>query len=1007
MRYPFTTACIAIFTSIFLQASAFPQVPAEAKASWIWSKKPAGRNEKAFLRADFDLATLPEKVVIRWTCDNKAQVVINGKSLGKSENWEAPSSVRLAKEDLKVGRNWLAAVVENEGAGAAGFLLQVEDVSQKNAKVIFRSGSAWRWQADAPADWQSAPADIGAMSPVVELGVEGISPWGELFSSKGGSQERKIKAPEGFVVEEVYNVPKAEQGSWVSLTVDNNGNFIAGDQDGKVYRLTLPKTPDDDPTVQELTIKAGHAQGLLWHKNALYVVVNGGNSGLYKCTDANGDGQFEEEKLLKKFEGGGEHGPHQVVLGPSGDSLIVAGGNHTKLPSVEGHLVPPLWQEDLLLPRMWDANGHAVNIFAPGGWFCETDLEAKNWKVYSMGFRNQYDIAFSPTGEGFTYDSDMEWDVGMPWYRPTRINHVTPGSEHGWRSGSGVWPDYYFDSLNPVVNIGPGSPTGVAFGTGAKFPEKYQRALYAADWTYGTLYAIHLTPDGSGYTGEKEAFITGKPLPLSDLVVHPDGNMYFLVGGRKVQSTLFRVRYDGKESTAAAGSVAPNRYAKQRHELEAYLAAPRSPQAVDAAFRYLGNKDRLLRYTARSVLEHQPLELWQEKAFAEKAAPNSTIDAMVALCRVGKPELQGRILETLRSVHDQGLREGEMMDLLRTYSLCFIRLGKPQDPSLLRSLREQFEPMYPSPSTIFNKEVAELLVYLDSKQIVGKLLQSMQSAAEDVQDASLGSEQLELNAGYADAFKAAKSSRPNRQQIQAAYALQYAKEGWSPELRKSLFRWFNTALQWNGGHSFKGFLKNMRKTALENVPAAERVELEQLSDKFLATSKPLPTPKGPGKAYDLEALTSLAAPDKLKGRDLAHGKEMYQAALCASCHQMKGEFGGVGPDITGAAERYSIKDLLENIVQPSKVISDQYGSTLFELNDGSSVVGRVVAEDGGVIKVVQNPLQPESTVDVKSADIKTRSLYPVSAMPPALLNNLNESEVLDLVAYILAGGKTE
>ena len=49
---------------------------------------------------------------------------------------------------------------------------------------------------------------------------------------------------------------------------------------------------------------------------------------------------------------------------------------------------------------------------------------------------------------------------------------------------------FFGDSLPAALDIGPGSPTGVTFGTGTKFPAKYQRAFFACDWTFGTLYAI-------------------------------------------------------------------------------------------------------------------------------------------------------------------------------------------------------------------------------------------------------------------------------------------------------------------------------------------------------------------------------------------------------------------------------------------------------------------------------------------------------------------------------------
>src|SRR5262249_44026206 len=145
------------------------------------------------------------------------------------------------------------------------------------------------------------------------------------------------------------------------------------------------------------------------------------------------------------------------------------------------------WLEDQLLPRMWDANGHAVGVLAPGGWVVKTDPDGKTWEVLTTGYRNAYDMAVNAEGELFVYDADMEWDMGMPWYRPTRVSHSPSGSELGWRSGSGKWPAYYPDSLPAMIDIGPGSPVGVTFGYEAKFPAKYQKALYILDWTFGTI----------------------------------------------------------------------------------------------------------------------------------------------------------------------------------------------------------------------------------------------------------------------------------------------------------------------------------------------------------------------------------------------------------------------------------------------------------------------------------------------------------------------------------------
>ena len=135
----------------------------------------------------------------------------------------------------------------------------------------------------------------------------------------------------------------------------------------------------------------------------------------------------------------------------------------------------------------------------------------------------------------------MEWDIGLPWYRSTRVCQVVSGGEFGWRTGSGKWPAYYADSVAPVLDIGPGSPTGVTFGTGAKFPAKYQNALFISDWSYGAIYAISLKPNGASFTATKERFCAAPALPVTDIVVNSDGNIYFTIGGRRAESALYCV----------------------------------------------------------------------------------------------------------------------------------------------------------------------------------------------------------------------------------------------------------------------------------------------------------------------------------------------------------------------------------------------------------------------------------------------------------------------------------
>src|SRR5205085_12106056 len=101
-------------------------------------------------------------------------------------------------------------------------------------------------------------------------------------------------------------------------------------------------------------------------------------------------------------------------------------------------------------------------------------------------------------------------------------------------------------------------------------------------------------------------FLTGTPLPLTDIVVNPkDGALYFAIGGRKTTSGLYRVTYVGKESTAPSkGDAAGLEARKLRRKLESYYGK-KDREAARVAWPYLGSADRFLRYAARTILEHQ------------------------------------------------------------------------------------------------------------------------------------------------------------------------------------------------------------------------------------------------------------------------------------------------------------------------------------------------------------------------------------------------------------------
>ena len=344
-----------------------------------------------------------------------------------------------------------------------------------------------------------------------------------------------------------------------------------------MVRITPPPIGGDvaQMKMEPIALPVGHANGLLWAFDSLYVMVcqegvYEAGSGVYRVRDTDGDDVFDKVELLRKIHGSGDHGPHALLLSPDGKSITVVCGNSTRMTEIQQHQVPPIWKDDLTLPKLI-GHGFMSGSGAPAGYIARMSPDGKEWTLVGTGLRNEYDGAFNRHGEFFTYDADMEWDIGMPWYRPTRVCHVVDGAEFGWRSVSGKWPEYYVDSLPPVINVGRGSPTGIAFGYGAKFPARYQEALFIADWTYGKLYAVHLKEAGATYAARQEVFLEGNGTKPTDIVVAPDGALYFAGGSRNSNSALYRVTYVGNESTATAPQVEDPK-AKSlralRHQLE-------------------------------------------------------------------------------------------------------------------------------------------------------------------------------------------------------------------------------------------------------------------------------------------------------------------------------------------------------------------------------------------------------------------------------------------------------
>lgn len=838
-----------------------------------------------------------------------------------------------------------------------------------------------------------------------------------VFEGGGGSDDppAELDLPEGFAAEVLYAPMRQDSSSWVALAVDGQGRLLASDQYGALYRIIPPVIggDPDDTQVEKLDLEIGHAQGLLWAYNSLYVVVNseegisGRSSGLYRIIDSDGDAELDSVTVLAHFEGWGEHGPHGIVQSPDGNSLYLVAGNHTELPDTFRAIVPQVWEEDQLIEVLRDPRGHAADRPAPGGWIVRTDSMGVGWDLISVGFRNAYDLAFTPTGELFTFDSDMEWDLGMPWYRPIRVIHVTSGSEYGWRTGSGKWPDYYPDNLPGVADIGQGSPTGVMSTAHASFPTRYRKGLLVFDWSFGTIYYVGLTQRGSSYEGHVEEFLSGVPLPVTDGVIGPDGALYFATGGRRLNSYLYRVYHESssRQFLPFEPRLTPQQALRQR--LEALHGAPADMDVLREAWSHLDHGDRHVRYAARIAVEHQPVQSWQARALRE-SDPVRRVQAIVALARHGDG-VSNAALSALLEIPSGDLSRSQELDFLRVAGLVLLRQGMP-DHSVREALIARLNPRYPTQDDALNREYGRLLAYLEAPGIAEKMLAHLQSlTAQSTRETELlTAEVASRSEQYGEAIDDMRANPPSPQEIDLVMNLRNVTSGWTLEMRRELFTWFHDALRRSGGRSYVGFLEDMRADAVAHLTEEDREALGGLADPAPTRSlADLPQPEGPARKWNRQEIQQMLSDELKEPRDLERGRRMFAAALCSTCHRFGEAGGSVGPDLTAIGTRFNRGEIIEAIDSPSDAISDQYAAQILTRFDGTTLVGRIVDEDNETITFSTNPYDPSQNQVLEQSEITDREDSPVSTMPSRLLDRLNDQEVADLMAYLLSGGDPE
>ena len=364
-----------------------------------------------------------------------------------------------------------------------------------------------------------------------------ISTWSVTFVSpccgmQSESSTLPFEVPDGFVITKAADDRLAHD--CFSMTIDALGRPIVS---GPNYIKTLIDDNQDgiyDRDILWTSMPKQGAQGLWAEGRTIYFVSEGG---LWQSEDKNGDLVADPSmKKLMELPTGREHDTHALRRGPDGYWYFIAGNFADNIANLQN-----------------DPNAPVAKPRAGTLWRVSPDFKTK--AVWAHGMRNCYDFDFLPDGQIVTFDSDCEREASLPWYRPTRVFVLGPGSDAGWCGQT--WKDHDYSIAMPqtIASLGRGSPTGVVVYQHNQFPSKYSGAVFVLDWTFGKVIAVYPAknlPIDKRATGRIPAEVFMQTTGIAgfaptDICVASDGSLLVCVGGRGTEGAIYRISHNAKD----------------------------------------------------------------------------------------------------------------------------------------------------------------------------------------------------------------------------------------------------------------------------------------------------------------------------------------------------------------------------------------------------------------------------------------------------------------------------
>ena len=476
----------------------------------------------------------------------------------------------------------------------------------------------------------------------------------------------------------IYKVaePNLTGGSY-DLVFDGQGRLLIGD--GQNLRR-LADTDGDQVYDQSEVIAEGLGgrgpQGLVVYGDKVYAV---GGDGVQLFSGYLAGGKLKHERRLgEPFNTGGDHAAHTLLRGLDGYIYLVSGdgGGTGDRKHITARSSPVLFERTASVFR-----------FDPAG---------EKWECIGSGGRNPPSLGMNYLGEFFSFDSDMEFHVDVPFYRPVRLHHWATGGDQGWQ-GVGAYPKYYLDNLPGVLDVGRGSPDWGVFYEHNQFPGVFRNSFLACDYQWksattggyanpGRLLMFSLAREKATWKAElitvaqpKKGAVdaNGKRINFGvvDVDVAPDGS---LVVSDHNQG-IWRIFHDKSERPVVPGIV-PEAKRSNRSLLAQLLESPQ-PMAEwgRMAEERLLSQDEDLPGQVRSALLDPKRPLTQRLRAVRLLAP-------------GFEELPGEFLQRMAEDPEPEIR-GQAAWLLgirqkREEAGLALQLLEDEDPFVLRRALE-------------------------------------------------------------------------------------------------------------------------------------------------------------------------------------------------------------------------------------------------------------------------------------------------------------------------------